>query len=102
MENNLDVLQGLHTLLAEYFKRELEASMGEDGFPIPSATLGVIVTFLKNNNITADIKDDADIEELRAKITKRKAKSKDERASNLIEVADSVGEAMGFSPEHIM
>lgn len=62
MENNLDVLQGLHTLLAEYFKRELEASMEEDGFPIPSATLGVIVTFLKNNNITADIKDGVDID----------------------------------------
>lgn len=99
--STLDILQEVHTLLAKYFMQEIEASMQEDGFPIPSATLGVMVAFLKNNDITADVRDRDGLEELKARLMSEKEESKD-RGKQLVEIADRVGDVMGFDPAKVM
>lgn len=102
MSNTLDLLQQVHTLLAEYFLKEIEASMAEDGFPIPASTLGVVVTFLKNNEITADVRDKDGIAELKARLIKEKDNPSEDRGKQLIEIADHVGNVMGFDPSQVM
>lgn len=45
-------LADLHGLLAEVMRAELQMCQ-EEGIPVSASTMGVIVQFLKNNNITA-------------------------------------------------
>lgn len=100
MSKTLDLLQEVHSLLAEYFLKELKASMEEGGFPLPASTLGVIITFLKNNDITADVRDRDGLEDLKARLIQEKD-AKD-RGKQLIEIADRAGDVMGFDPESVM
>ena len=48
---NLDKMNALHGLLADYYTEML----GEEGEELSSGTLAAINAFLKNNNITADV-----------------------------------------------
>ena len=49
-------LAELHEMLAEMFMEDIRICK-EEGIPMSAADKGVIVTFLKNNNITADVGD---------------------------------------------
>lgn len=93
-----ELLQEVHSMLAEYFLAELKVAQ-EEGTPMVSSTLSVIVTFLKNNEITADVKDDADLEELRMMLTAEKSGG---TSKNVVEVADKVAAVMQFDPSSIM
>lgn len=92
-------LQDLHASLTLYFTQALAESMEEGAEPLPSATLSVIVSFLRNNDITADVKDDADLEELRLKLMEEKSGG---ASKNVVEVANKVAEVMQFDPTSIM
>lgn len=61
----------LHGLFAEYLRKILEeaAGEGEDALPLDAATMGVIRTFLKDNDITADPSNADDLAELRARLS---------------------------------
>lgn len=50
---NMTRLSELHAMLTEVFIAEI-AMCKEEGIPMASSTMAVIVTFLKNNNITAE------------------------------------------------
>lgn len=93
-----ELLQEVHSMLAEYFLEELKMAR-EEGIPLMSSTLSVIVTFLKNNEITADVRDDADLEELRMMLTAEKAGG---NSSSIVEVADKVAQVMQFDPSSVM
>ena len=93
-----ELLQEVHSMLAEYFLEELKMAR-EEGIPMVSSTLSVIVTFLKNNEITADVQDDADLEELRMMLTAEKSGG---HSSSVVEVADKVAQVMQFDPHSVM
>ena len=93
-----ELLQEVHAMLADYFLEELKRAREED-IPMVSSTLSVIVTFLKNNEITADIRDDADLEELRMMLTAEKSGG---NSSSVVEVADKVAQVMQFDPPSVM
>ena len=57
MAANVSKLQELHEALAEMFLEDIRICK-EEGIPMSAADKGVMVTFLKNNNITADITDE--------------------------------------------
>lgn len=100
MSNTKDVLQEVHTLLADYFKESLTLAI-KDGIEIPASTLGVVVSFLKNNEITADVRDKDGLEDLKERLINRKADAKD-KGKDLIEIAEHVGSVMDFDSEIVM
>jgi tartrate dehydratase alpha subunit/fumarate hydratase class I-like protein len=53
----VDKLRMLHDALADMFLENIRICK-EEGIPMSAADMGVMVTFLKNNNITADITDE--------------------------------------------
>lgn len=57
MAANVSKLQELHEALAEMFLEDIRICK-EEGIPMSASDKGVMVTFLKNNNITADITDE--------------------------------------------
>ena len=89
-----ELLQEVHSMLAEYFLEELKMAR-EEGIPLMSSTLSVIVTFLKNNEITADVRDDFQLAELREQIME-KASTSEERGAKLVSVAERTAEIMGY------
>lgn len=60
MKLKVNDLYELQDLIAKYYTRRLE-SVDEDGEYLSSGELSAINTFLKNNNITADLLDSAPI-----------------------------------------
>lgn len=57
MAAHVSKLQLLHEALADMFLENISICRTE-GIPMSAADMGVMVTFLKNNNITADITDE--------------------------------------------
>ena len=53
----VDKLRMLHDALADMFLENIRICK-EEVIPMSAADMGVMVTFLKNNNITADITDE--------------------------------------------
>lgn len=53
----VDKLRMLHDALADMFLENIRICK-EEMIPMSAADMGVMVTFLKNNNITADITDE--------------------------------------------
>jgi len=51
---NLEVMQGLHGILAEYYKDYMSVAL-KDGEEVSSGFLAALNTFLKNNSITVDV-----------------------------------------------
>lgn len=96
-KNSKELLQEVHTMLAEYFLEELKAAK-EDGIPMMSSTLSVIVTFLKNNEITADVRSNEDLSALREKI-RAQTKTQEERGAKLVEIAEETAKIMDFNME---
>lgn len=62
-------LGALHSLVTAAFKQRLEQD-AEDNIPTDAATLGALIKFLKDNNITADASDQDDLHELREQLVK--------------------------------
>lgn len=93
-----ELLQEVHAMLAQYFLDELRMSK-EDGIPMMSSTLSVIVTFLKNNEITADVRDGKDLSQLREEL-KVEAKTTQERGAKLVSIASNVARIMDGEEVH--
>lgn len=73
-------LQELHEALAEMFLEDIRICK-EEGIPMSAADKGVMVTFLKNNNITADITDEkiqAVKEEFQDELNRKRQKKAEE------------------------
>lgn len=70
-------LQRLHELMAELMLEELEAyrEMNAAGefLPVPAADKSAIIKFLKDNGVTVDPTDQADLEKLREALNPGKA-----------------------------
>lgn len=60
---SMQKLDGLHDLLADYFTEQLNS--GEE---LSSGTLAAINSFLKNNNITAEVVESSPLQNLNYKI----------------------------------
>lgn len=88
-----DILQDIHYLLAEGFKEFLKENKGRFN-EVPASSLQVIVSFLKNNDVTADVKDAGDLAELRSMLTKNKAKD----PNTLVKVASGVQDILNGTP----
>ena len=52
---NIEVLNGLHDQMAQYFTKLLKDSMSPEGEKLQPGELTAILKFLKDNEITADI-----------------------------------------------
>lgn len=52
---NIEVLNGLHDQMAQYFTKLLRDSMSPDGEKLQPGELTAILKFLKDNEITADV-----------------------------------------------
>jgi hypothetical protein len=87
-------LGDLHSKLATVLSSVLDGREDADGIKLnPSAAeMAVIVTFLKNNNITADASDNAELAALRDKLAQKR---KDRKAS-LAGLQDAAGEFQGM------
>ncbi|MGL5261217.1 MAG: hypothetical protein ACRC9P_02410 [Bacteroides sp.] len=93
LKTTKELLHEVHGMLASYFLDELKYAK-EEGVPMMSSTLSVIVTFLKNNEITADVMDDNNLEALREEIINaRETRSK---GSKVVEIAERTADIMGF------
>lgn len=79
-------LNELHRKVAESLKTRIEQDL-EDNIPTDAATLGAAIKFLKDNNVTADPADAADLHDLRSKLSEAADKRR-KRASNVIALAE--------------
>ena len=63
-------LHALHGLLAQYFQRILENALEPslEALPPTAADIGLIVKFLKDNEITADPGSEGELENLRSRL----------------------------------
>lgn len=67
MSASQDILGKLHAMLAQQMLDECEFHQREE-MPMPAADKAAIAKFLKDNNITADPANNADLEALQAKL----------------------------------
>jgi len=75
-------LAELHEMLAEMFMSDIQLCKDE-GIPMSAADKGVIVTFLKNNNITADV-DDQEMQTLKQEFEDELRAKRQARAEALL------------------
>lgn len=75
-------LAELHEMLAEMFMDDIRICK-EEGIPMSAADKGVIVTFLKNNNITADV-DDQEMQTLKQEFEDELKAKRQARAAELL------------------
>jgi hypothetical protein len=83
----------LHEALAEMFLEDIRICK-EEGIPMSSSDKGVIVKFLKDNNITADI-DNEHMQSLKDEFQDELAQRRAARAAQLLE--DSAEDADGLA-----
>ena len=83
----------LHEALAEMFLEDIRICK-EEGIPMSSSDKGVIVKFLKDNNITADI-DNEHMQTLKDEFQDELAQRRAARAAQLLE--DSAEDADGLA-----
>lgn len=65
---NLDRLNDLHRVIAEYYIEAVVGGLGEDGEELSSGTLAAVNAFLKNNDITVDVVEDSPAQNLSSKL----------------------------------
>ena len=88
-------LSALHEALAEMFLEDIRICR-EEGIPMSSSDKGVIVKFLKDNNITADI-DNADMQKLQDEFKDELAERRATRAAAMLrEAEDAEDELAGI------
>ena len=87
-------LSKLHEALAEMFLEDIRICK-EEGIPMSSSDKGVIVKFLKDNNITADI-DNKDMQKLQDEFKDELAEKRRARAQALLDAEDDSDELCGI------
>jgi hypothetical protein len=85
MAAKISRLAELHEALAEMFLEDIRICR-EEGIPMAAADKGVMVTFLKNNNITADA-DDETMSSLKDEFKNELAERRQARAAAITEAA---------------
>lgn len=86
-------LSKLHEALAEMFLEDIRICK-EEGIPMSSSDKGVIVKFLKDNNITADI-DNQDMQKLQDEFKDELAERRRLKAQELLDATDDSDELAG-------
>lgn len=86
-------LSKLHEALAEMFLEDIRICK-EEGIPMSSSDKGVIVKFLKDNNITADI-DNQDMQKLQDEFKDELAERRREKAQALLDATNDSDELAG-------
>lgn len=86
-------LSQLHEALAEMFLEDIRICK-EEGIPMSSSDKGVIVKFLKDNNITADI-DNKDMQKLQDEFKDELAERRREKAQALLDASADSDELAG-------
>ena len=86
-------LSQLHEALAEMFLEDIRICK-EEGIPMSSSDKGVIVKFLKDNNITADI-DNQDMQKLQDEFKDELAERRREKAQALLDASTDSDELAG-------
>lgn len=86
MAAKVSKLAELHEALAELFLEDIRICR-EEGIPMAAADKGVMVTFLKNNNITADA-DDETMKSLKDEFKNELAERRQARAAAITEAAE--------------
>lgn len=87
-------LSQLHEALAEMFLEDIRICK-EEGIPMSSSDKGVIVKFLKDNNITADI-DNKDMQKLQDEFKDELAERRREKAQALLDATNDSDELAGI------
>ena len=87
-------LSKLHEALAEMFLEDIRICK-EEGIPMSSSDKGVIVKFLKDNNITADI-DNKDMQKLQDEFKDELAERRREKAQALLDATADSDELAGI------
>jgi len=80
-------LEVLHKLVAQSFKERLEMDI-QDKVPTDAATLGALIKFLKDNNVTADPADADDLSDLRDKLKEQSAQRR-KKVGNVVALANA-------------
>ena len=69
--NNLErMLQSLHCETADYMARELQKAREDDSYILPPAFLSSVIKFLKDNEITCEIREGTSQAELVKEISR--------------------------------
>ena len=87
-------LSKLHEALAEMFLEDIRICK-EEGIPMSSSDKGVIVKFLKDNNITADI-DNQDMQKLQDEFKDELAERRRIKAQELLDATEDSDELAGI------
>ena len=87
-------LSKLHEALAEMFLEDIRICK-EEGIPMSSSDKGVIVKFLKDNNITADI-DNKDMQKLQDEFKDELAERRRLKAQELLDATSDSDELAGI------
>jgi len=87
-------LNQLHEALAELFLEDIRICKDE-GIPMSASDKAVIVKFLKDNNITADI-DTAGMQTLQDEFKDELAAKRAERATKILDAEDAQDELHGI------
>ena len=93
-----DALAALHGAVATALTGSLVERVGEDGVPVPPSASHIMaaITFLKNNNITADVSSNTELSDLNAALTARRAAAKQKLTkADLDRVADQLDKDLG-------
>jgi hypothetical protein len=85
---SLDELEALHALVTKSYTTRIEQDLADD-IPTDAATLSGAAKFLKDNAITADPADKADLKGLQAQL-KSAAEAREQRASRGSKVLELV------------
>ena len=87
MSAKASTLEKLHEMLAELFIEDIKLCR-EEGIPMAASDKGVIVSFLKNNNITAD----PDLEDMQRLDEEFKRQAEIERAARTKSMLEQKGD----------
>lgn len=75
-------LAQLHEMLTDMFMENIRICK-EEGIPMSAADMSVMVTFLKNNNITADV-DDVKMQEIKDEFQDELEKARAKKAQQIL------------------
>lgn len=82
MAAKVSKLAQLHEMLTDMFMANIEICRAE-GIPMSAADMSVMVTFLKNNNITADV-DDVKMQEIKDSFQDELEEARRKKANELL------------------
>lgn len=92
MAAKVSALSILHEMLAEAFIEDLRICK-EEGIPMAASDKAVIVKFLKDNNITADVDAD-DMQKLKDEFNDELKAKRAARAASILNSTDEEGDAL--------